>query len=127
MELRHRGSPRLTAARSVVLVLAVLLLAPATAHAVDPQLPPSQTEPPKFFKRSGVEVDRIAERASKVREARRDGPLEPTAYTRGYGRWQVSFFRNGKEVVQVQVDDASGAILEQWSGYQVAVAHGARL
>jgi hypothetical protein len=67
-----------------------------------------------------VEVDRIAERASKVREARRDGPLEPTAYTRGYGRWQVSFFRHGKEVVQVQIDDASGAILEQWSGYQVA-------
>jgi Glycosyltransferase family 87 len=120
VELRHRGSPRLTAARSVVLALVVLLLAPATAHAVDPQLPPSQTEPPKFFKRSGVEVDRIAGRASKVREARGDGPLEPTAYTRGFGRWQVSFFRNGKEVVQVQVDDASGAILEQWSGYQVA-------
>jgi glycosyl transferase family 87 len=36
------------------------------------------------------------------------------------GRWQVSFFRNGKELVQVQVDDRSGAILEQWSGYQVA-------
>jgi hypothetical protein len=120
VELRHRGSPRLTLPRSV-LVLALLVLAfPAAAHAVNPTLPPSQTEPPKYFKRSGVEVDRIAERASKVREARRDGPLEPTAYTRGYGRWQVSFFRHGKEVVQVQIDDASGAILEQWSGYQVA-------
>jgi Glycosyltransferase family 87 len=106
--------------RSVVVALAVLLLAPAAAHAVAPQLPPSQTEPPKYFKRSGVEVARIAERASKVRAAERDGPLEPTSYTRGYGRWQVSFFRDHKEVVQVQVDDASGAILEQWSGYQVA-------
>ena len=55
-----------------------------------------------------------------MRAARRDGPLAPTAYTRGVGRWQVSFFRDGKEVVQVQVDDRSGAIVEQWSGYQVA-------
>jgi hypothetical protein len=110
--------------RSVALALAVAvavtLLAPAAAHAVTPQLPPSQTKPPKFFKRTGVEVDRIAERASKVREARRDGPLEPTAYTLGLGRWQVSFFRHRKEVVQVYVDDSSGAILEQWSGYQIA-------
>ena len=36
------------------------------------------------------------------------------------GRWQVSFFRDGDEVVQVQVDDRSGAILEEWSGHQVA-------
>ena len=120
MELRHRGSPRLTGLRAVVATAALLLAFPAAAHAVNPTLPPSQTEPPKYFKRSGVEVARIAERAAKVREARRDGPLEPTSYTRGYGRWQVSFFRNHKEVVQVQIDDASGAILEQWSGYQVA-------
>jgi hypothetical protein len=121
VELRHRGSPRLTLFRSAALALALLFLAlPAVAQAVDPQLPPSQTKTPKFFKRTGVEVDRIAGRASKVREARRDGPLEPTAYTRGFGRWQVSFFRGRREVAQVQVDDASGAILEQWSGYQVA-------
>jgi glycosyl transferase family 87 len=107
--------------RAVVLALAVALLAPAVAHAATiPVLPPSQTEPPKYFERSGVEVARIAERASKVREAERDGPLQPTSYTRGLGRWQVSFFRDRKEVVQVQVDDASGAILEQWSGYQIA-------
>jgi Glycosyltransferase family 87 len=116
VELRHRSSPRLI----LLAVLLALLVFPAAAQAVDPTLPPSQTEPPKYFKRSGVEVDRIAERASKVREARRDGPLQPTAYTHGYGRWQVSFFRDGKEVVQVQVDDATGTVLEQWSGYQVA-------
>jgi Glycosyltransferase family 87 len=120
VELRHRGSPRLTVRRSVLLLALLLLAFPAAAHAVNPTLPPSQTEPPKYFKRSGVEVARIAERASKVRAAERAGPLEPTSYTRGYGRWQVSFFRDRKEVVQVSVDDASGAILEQWSGYQVA-------
>ena len=65
-------------------------------------------------------MERIAERADKVREARRDGPLDPTAYTKGVGRWQVSFFRDGQEEVQVQVDDRTGAVIEQWSGDQVA-------
>ena len=32
----------------------------------------------------------------------------------------MSFFRDGDEVVQVQVDDGSGAMLEQWAGDQVA-------
>ena len=32
----------------------------------------------------------------------------------------MSFFRDGDEVVQVQVDDRSGAVLEQWTGDQVA-------
>jgi hypothetical protein len=118
VELRHRGLARLI--RALAVLVAILLLAPAAAAAEDPQLPPSQTVPPRFFERSGKQAERIAERASKVRAARRDGPLDPTAYTRGVGHWQVSFFRRGKEVVQVQVDDRSGAIMEQWSGYQVA-------
>ncbi|MEA2361478.1 MAG: hypothetical protein QOD71_623 [Thermoleophilaceae bacterium] len=118
MELRHRGFAGLI--RSVAVLVAVLLLAPATAAAQDPKLPASPTTPPPFFEHSAKQVERIAERAQKVRAARRDGPLDPTAYTRGVGRWQVSFFRDGKELVQVQVDDKSGAILEQWSGNQVA-------
>ena len=118
MELRHRGLARLT--RAVVVFVAFLLLIPAAAAAEDPKLPPSQTEPPRFYERSAQQVERIANRADKVRAARRDGRLDPTAYTRGAGRWQVSYFRAGKEVVQVQVDDRSGAILEQWSGNQVA-------
>jgi hypothetical protein len=32
----------------------------------------------------------------------------------------VSFFRDGDEVVQVLVDDGSGAIIEQWRGDQIA-------
>jgi hypothetical protein len=118
VELRHRGLARLT--RALVALLAVLLLTPAAAAAADPKLPPSQTEPPRFYERSARQVERIANRADKVRAARRDGRLDPTAYTRGVGRWQVSYFRAGKEVVQVQVDDSSGAIVEQWSGHQVA-------
>jgi hypothetical protein len=82
--------------------------------------PKSQTKPPRFFERSAREVTRIAWRAEKVRQERGHGALDPTAYTKGAGRWQVSFFRNGDEVVQVQIDDRSGAVLEQWTGYQVA-------
>jgi Glycosyltransferase family 87 len=98
----------------------VALAAPGAAAAQDPQLPSSQTEPPRFFDRSARDAERIAARADRVREARRDGPLDPTAYTKGAGRWQVSFFRDGDEVVQVLVDDRSGAVLEQWDGDQVA-------
>jgi Glycosyltransferase family 87 len=98
----------------------VALAAPGVAAAQDPQLPESQTEPPQFFERTANEAERIAGRAEKVRSAREDGPLDPTAYTRGAGRWQVSFFRDGDEVVQVLLDDRSGAVLEQWDGDQVA-------
>jgi hypothetical protein len=98
----------------------VALAAPGVAAAQDPQLPESQTEPPRFFERSANEAKRIASRAEKVRSAREEGPLDPTAYTRGAGRWQISFFRDGDEVVQVLLDDRSGAVLEQWDGDQVA-------
>ena len=63
----------------------------------------------------------IASRADKVRAERaRHRPFAPTAYTRGPGRWQVSWFDGRREVAQVRVDDATGAILEQWTGDQVA-------
>ncbi|MEA2407255.1 MAG: hypothetical protein QOE69_1374 [Thermoleophilaceae bacterium] len=117
MELPHRAFARLAALGVALLVCAAL---PAAAGAADLQRPPSQTEPPRFFDRSALEVERIASRAEKVREARRDGPLKPTAYTKGLGRWQVSFFRDDREVAQVLVDDPTGAVLEQWSGEQVA-------
>jgi Glycosyltransferase family 87 len=122
VELPHRARARLGAPLSAILgaAIAILLLLPPVAPAAELERPPSQTEPPRFFERSANEVIEIAERATKLREARRDGRLEPTAYTKGTGRWQVSFFRRGDEVVQVQVDDDSGAVLEQWTGHQVA-------
>jgi Glycosyltransferase family 87 len=106
--------------RAALVAGLVALAAPGAAAGQDPQRPSSQTEPPRLFERSAREAERIAGRADKVREAREDGPLDPTAYTRGTGRWQVSFFRDGDEVVQVLVDDRSGALLEEWDGDQVA-------
>jgi hypothetical protein len=114
VELRARVCAALTA---LLLPALVCLGWPPAAGAQELKLPPSQTEPPRSFERSAAEVKRIAARAEKARAER---GLRPSAYTRGAGRWQVSFFRGGKEVVQVQVDDRSGRILEQWSGDQVA-------
>jgi hypothetical protein len=117
VELPHRAVARLAALALALLVWATV---PAAAMGADLERPPSETEPPRFFERSAREVERIAARAHKVREARRDGRLNPVAYTKGVGRWQVSFFRGDDEVVQVQLDDRSGGVLEQWSGDQVA-------
>jgi hypothetical protein len=114
VELRARACTALTA----LLAVAVAVLAlPAAAGAQEPKLPASQTQPPPSFVRSAAQVERIAGRAEKVRAER---GLEPSAYTRGAGRWQVSFFRDDEEIVQVHVDDRSGRIVEQWSGHQVA-------
>jgi hypothetical protein len=44
------------------------------------------------------------------------------AYLKGPERWQVSFFstKGAKEIGQVIVADASGRVLEQWTGFQIA-------
>ena len=55
-------------------------------------------------------------RAERPRHRR----FAPTAYTRGPGRWQVSWFDGDREVAQVRVDDRTGAVLEAWTGDQVA-------
>jgi Glycosyltransferase family 87 len=51
------------------------------------------------------------------------------AYEKGTTRWQVSYFAPGKvrkEIGQVTIDDASHAVVEAWTGYQVpwAMARG---
>ena len=106
--------------RSLCAAALVLLWAPGAALAAELKTPESQTEPPPYYESSAREVTRIAWGAEKVQAERRNGPLQPNAYTNGAGRWQVSFFRDGKEVAQVQVDDRTGAVLGQWTGYQVA-------
>ena len=120
MELRDRAAPRLILATLVGLLAALAVAAPASA-ASDLHQPSSQTKPPPLFRLSARQAIAIAARTSKVRAERRRGPgLRPTAYTKGVGSWQVSWFRGGKERVQVLIDDRSRRVLEQWSGYQVA-------
>jgi hypothetical protein len=93
------------------------------AQAAGPPLHPLTTlaDHPAGYRLDGARVLRIASRSSKVRSERhRHRRFTPTVYTRGPGRWQVSWFDGSKEVAQVRVDDFTGAIVEQWTGYQVA-------
>jgi hypothetical protein len=117
VELRDRAAARLSAI--VAALAASLALAPG-AGAAELRQPASFTDPPPSFRLSAKRAIAIADRAEKVRSERRERRLRPTAYTKGPGRWQVSYFDRGDEVAQVKVDDRSGAILEQWTGHQVA-------
>ena len=119
MELRARAAARVGAVLLAALV--ALLVAAAPAGADELREPSSQTEPPRFFERSAQQAVDIARRSGVVRLERRRRPrMAPTAYTKGVGRWQVSWFDGDDEVAQVLVDDRSGAILEEWRGHQVA-------
>jgi hypothetical protein len=121
VELRDRGRHPLRVGFAAAAALLATLALPGAAGAAELERPPSHTEPPPFFRLSAERAIRIADRAEKVREARRSHPgLAPTAYTKGIGRWQVSYFDRREERVQVQVGDRTGAILEQWAGPQVA-------
>jgi hypothetical protein len=79
--------------------------------------------PPVGRKLSPDRVLQIAEALPKMRSVRRKYPGSYAgAYFKGPLRWQVSFFskKGAKEIGQVIIADASGRVLEQWTGYQVA-------
>jgi hypothetical protein len=117
VELLPQSAPRLGA----LLALLVLLTAAAPARAQDLKFPPTQDRPPKGYRLSAHKVIRIADGEPKViAEKHKRGVLVPTAYTKGFGRWQVSYFQGKFERAQVLVDDPTGAVLEAWTGPQVA-------
>jgi len=95
------------------------------ATAVDPnalRTPPSPSIPPPGHRLTSKRATAIAERVPKIARIRREHPGSyPTAYTKGTAQWQVSIFtpRDRREIGQVTIDDASGAVLEAWTGYQV--------
>ena len=101
-------------------VLAALAAAPA-AQAAELERPAREDVAPPGYSLTARQVTAIAGRDAKVRDERAEHPaLRPTAYMRAPGRWQVSWFADGDELVQVSVDDRTRAILESWSGDQVA-------
>jgi hypothetical protein len=78
--------------------------------------------PPAGRRLSPDDVLEIAGRLPKMRRVRADyRGSYGGAYLKGPGRWQVSYFsRQGKEIGQVIISDATGRVLEQWTGFQVA-------
>ena len=117
MELRRASR---VAAGLAALVALLVLAAPAAA--ADLTRPTEFYTPPGDYGLTAQKVIKIADRTETVQseQARRKGRLVPLAYTRGPGRWQVSYWQGRRERVQVHVDDATGAVLEQWTGPQVA-------
>jgi hypothetical protein len=84
---------------------------------------PASNVPPAARRLSANRVLAIAAALGKVRAARAEyRGSYGGAYLKGPFRWQVSYFsRNGKkEIAQVLIDDLSGRVLEQWTGFQVA-------
>jgi hypothetical protein len=84
---------------------------------------PASNIPPAGRKLSADRVLAIARALAKMKAVRAKYPGSyDGAYLKGPFRWQVSFFskRGAKEIGQVIVDDASGRVLEQWTGFQVA-------
>ncbi len=63
---------------------------------------------------------RIARTDPEVADQRRRyGRLSASAQAKP-GTWQVDFYADGTERVQVVVDDATGTVRESWTGYQIA-------
>jgi hypothetical protein len=92
--------------------------------ATDPnalETPPSPSIPPPGHRLTSRRAIAIAELVPKVERVRREHPGSyPTAYTKGATQWQVSIFSRARaELGQVTIDDASGGVLEAWTGYQV--------
>jgi hypothetical protein len=84
--------------------------------------PPSPSIPPPGRRLTSKRAIAIAERVAKIERVRREHRgAYPTAYTKGATQWQVSIFtaRDRREIGQVTIDDASSAVLEAWTGYQV--------
>jgi hypothetical protein len=95
--------------------------APSTSETPVPVV--ASDTPPAGRKLSADRVLTIAQALEKMRAVRRKYPGSyDGAYLKGPYRWQVSFFskKGAKEIGQVIIDDASGRVLEQWTGFQVA-------
>ena len=99
----------------------------ASTRAPDPNTPvliSNPNKPPAGYRLTAAQVESIAAfDPLVVDELRRHRGARPYEYTKGPGRWQVSWFTQGRhqdEIIQVYVDDASGRVTEAWTGYQVA-------
>jgi hypothetical protein len=105
-------------------VLLAALAAAAPARAQTPVAPPSMDKPPAFHRLTGDQVQKIADALPRIISEREKFPGSyPGVFTKGPTRWQVSYYSRDKppkEIAQVIVDDPTGAVVEQYTGYKVA-------
>jgi hypothetical protein len=83
---------------------------------------PASDTPPAGRRLSPNQVLQIADRLAKMRAVRaKYKGSYGGAYLKPVFHWQVSYFSAGgkKEIGQVIIDDISGRVLEQWTGFQV--------
>ena len=104
--------------------------APATKKAItapDPDAPVpvvdlDKVQPGRRLK--GRQILEIAKRTDTAKRTVREVKgAYAGAYTKGPGRWQVSYFSRDtppKEVAQLYVDDPTGRVTEAYTGYKVA-------
>jgi hypothetical protein len=98
----------------------------SSARAKNPEAPipvAATDKPPAGRSLSSNQVLAIAARLPKMKDIRAKYPGSyGGAYLKPGFHWQVSYFAKGgkKEIGQVIIDDTSGVVLEQWTGFQVA-------
>jgi hypothetical protein len=114
-------------ARAAGSVITKTVTSTATATATDPNTPVLITEqnvPPKGYRLTAAEVEKIAAATLTIKaELKRHPDATAYTYTKGPGQWQVSWFSSGKnqvELAQVYIDDATGSVTQVWTGFQVA-------
>jgi hypothetical protein len=114
----------LAASASTTVTQTVTDTVTSTVAAGTPVLVTSQTTPPAGYRLNANEVLAIASRSPAVKaELRRHRHAVAYEYTKGYPEWQVSWFSDQKpaqELIQVYVDDQTGAVTQTWTGFQVA-------
>jgi Glycosyltransferase family 87 len=83
--------------------------------------PASTTTPPRDHFLNARQAARIAAGEDKVQdELRKHDHVTRRTFAKGPGRWQVSWYADGDEIVQVIVDEREGRAIEVWTGPQVA-------
>jgi hypothetical protein len=101
---------------ALALAVALAMSAPQ-AEADVPTSGQSAVPPPPVTEREALAAAGADPKVIAARDAHPD--LKPTAALVD-GDWQVDYFTGDNDVVQVKVDDVTGAVLESWTGYQVA-------
>jgi Glycosyltransferase family 87 len=83
--------------------------------------PATLTKPPPEHFLNALEATRIAARSPKLQgELAKHDRTTHRAFTKGPGRWQVSWYAGGKEIGQVIVDERTRRVEEVWTGPQAA-------